>query len=99
MLGIDQAALTENQRPLHRVAQLAYVPRPGVGQELLARLARDSRRRPPSDRWSQLAEEILEQRQDVVPALPQRRQVDREHVQPIVQILAERDRKSTRLNS
>ena len=70
MLGIDQAALTENQRPLHRVAQLAHVPRPGVGQELLARLARDSRRWPPGNRWSQLAQEILEQQRENMAPLP-----------------------------
>src|SRR5207249_3374433 len=28
MLGVDEAPLTENQRPLHRVAQLADVPAP-----------------------------------------------------------------------
>src|SRR2546427_1299677 len=47
MLGIDQAPLTQNQRPLLRVAQLADVPRPPIGQEVLARLPRYPRCRPP----------------------------------------------------
>src|SRR2546428_9744469 len=34
VLGIDQAPPTENQGPLPPVAQLAHVPRPGVGQEI-----------------------------------------------------------------
>src|SRR3989442_11776696 len=47
MLGIEQAPFAQNQRALHGVAELADVPRPRIRQELLPRLARDARRRPP----------------------------------------------------
>ena len=57
---------------------------------MLARLARDPRGRPPEHHRPELLHEVLEQREDVLRAIAQRRQVDREYMQAIIEILAKR---------
>ena len=79
-----------DERAVDDVLELAHVARPVVRSQalegarrvkLLARLV--------APRLLSCGEEVLGQELDVLPALAQRRQVDREHVQPIEQVLAQ----------
>ena len=88
MLGRDQAAFAEDRGAFEDVAQLADVAGPVIFDQPLARVARDAGRRA-SQAAADLAEERFAQRQDVVAAIAERRQVDRKHVQAIEEILAE----------
>ena len=70
-------------------SQLAHVARPVVG-------AQSADARPaamPRTAWPELAaepaEEVLDQERDVLAALAQRRQVDADHVEAVVEVLAE----------
>src|SRR5262245_9349117 len=69
MLHRDQPAVAEDRRALQGVAQLAHVPRPGIGEQRLVPFARNTRRGTAHDR-PDLLQEGLRHRQDVVPPLP-----------------------------
>ena len=80
--------VAENRGPLEDVAQLANVAGPVIVEQQPARITRDAGRRPP-EAAAVFVEERLTQRQHVLFALAQRRQLDREHVEPVEQVLAE----------
>ena len=81
--------VADDDRALDGVLELADVARPVVAHQHV-----DRRRRDPLDVLPVLARELLEEvvgeQQDVRLPLAQRRHEDREHVQPVVEILAER---------
>src|SRR5579862_4020248 len=82
--GTDRLPLVQGDGAFDRVPQLPHVARPVVALEGLhhARTERHAR--------LQLPQHVLRERADVGPALPEGRQRDRQHVQPIEQILAKR---------
>ena len=86
-LVIDPAA-RHDDRPLDGVLQLAHVAGPVVGDQRLHRLLGDPGRRR-GRRVAELRQEVLHQQRDVVLALSQRRHMDGDHVQAVVQVLAE----------
>ena len=80
VLAGDDIVPCQQGRPLHHVAQLAHVARPGVAQQgalgaFIQPLAR--------------GQEVARQRQDVARALRQRRQPQFDPVEPVEQVLAE----------
>ena len=78
----------QNYRALDAVLQLAHVPRPGVGFEVVERGWRQHQQFLVQV-LAELVDEMARQDQHIVAALAQRRNLDREHRQPEVQILAE----------
>ena len=77
-----------DHRPLHQIAQLADVARPGVAlQQLHVVLAIDSMRLP--KRRRELLDEAPHQHGNVLDPLAQRRHANRKDIQPVVQVLAE----------
>src|SRR5438445_728234 len=88
VLDADEPRPAQHHRPLDDVAQLAHVARPVIALELLVRLAGEA-----ADLAVvlpiELLDEALAQQRNVLAALPQRRQVDREDVEPIEEVLAQ----------
>ena len=82
----DRLAAGQQRGALDRVLQLAHVARPRMRAA-----ARRARRR----RARAAVQEVFGQRQDVVAALGQRRQAHLDHVEPVVQILAEACRRGS----
>ena len=75
--------------PLARVLELAHVARPAVARRTRdAPPAKSSGTSMPRSRAKRLKKKSRQQR-DVLAPLAQRRQHDRQHVQPVVQVLAE----------
>ena len=87
VLGLDRAAIGQNERPLDHVLQLADVPRPQVALEHLDRLLGGLHGALGNDRRA--ADEVIHQQRDVALSLAQRRDVHGEHVEPVVEVLAE----------
>ena len=85
---LDELARAEDHRALDHVAQLAHVARPVVLLEDPHRRRIERRHRLVVARV-ELGEERLHQQRQVLLALAQRRQLDGEHVQPVVQVLAQ----------
>src|SRR3984893_6038112 len=87
VLGLDEWSRGENGRALDHVPQLAHVARPGILFEQTHRAMVDAGNRllVPG---VELVDECLDQERQVLPALAQRRKTKREHVQPVIQILA-----------
>src|SRR5262249_22225748 len=77
----------QDRGPLEDIAELAHVARPAVAAKALPRVARDPGWRP-AQAAAVLREKRVRQRQYVIAPLAQRRQPNREDVQPIVQVLA-----------
>ena len=75
----------EHHHALHEIAQLAHVPRPRILHEHLHRVRRDPVERPVVLRRELLDEPAHEER-DVLAPLAQRRQINAEHVQPVVEV-------------
>ena len=88
MLGRDEPPVAENRRPLEDVAQLADVARPVVLNQQAACLTRDPAGRP-AESPRDVGQERLAQRQDVVTPVTQRWQPDREHIEAVIEVLAE----------
>ncbi len=88
MMSGDHAIVAEQDGVLDAVFQLAHVPGPVVGDHHV-----DGRRADPMNRLVHLLgvllDKVIGQQQDVVAALAQRGKPDREHVDPVVQILTE----------
>ena len=88
MLGKDLAAIAENDGPLDAILQLADVPGPWMMHHDLLRFRRDrqalSLQLPAVHR-----EKMLDEQRDVLPAVAKRRDDEREHVQPVIEVLAE----------
>ena len=85
---LERRARGEDDRPLDDVLQLADVARPGVADQGLHDRGRDGLD-PPAHPPGELLGEVADQPRDVVRPLPQRRQHEREDVQPVVEVLAE----------
>ena len=87
-VDVDDVSARKHHRALHDVLKLAHVARPLVGEQAPHRLGGDVR-----DLLAGLTreapQECLHQLGDVVRALAQRRQRDREHVQSVIEVLAE----------
>ena len=79
------AAVGQQRGALDHVLQLAHVAGPGVGAQCVARGAREVRA---------AGEEVLGERQHVVDALGERRQVHLDHVDAVVEVFAERCRRA-----
>ena len=72
-----------------RFLQLAHVPRPRIVDEQLHRVGGDAVEDARSCCWPRVLDEAAHEQRDVVAPLAQRRQVDVQHVEPVVQIRAE----------
>ena len=85
---LDEIAFGQDRRALHDVAELTNVPRPEILLEQVDRFLIHG-----ADRLAvalvELRQEVLGQQRDVLPAIAQRRQLDGEHVQPVIQVLAQ----------
>ncbi len=86
VLGQDDAAGRHHHRALHDVLQLAHVPRPVVTDQAIERVGRDAAL---AELAGVLGQEVLDQQRNVAPPLAQRRQVQGDDVEPIVEVLAE----------
>jgi hypothetical protein len=75
MPGLDGAAFAQDGGALDHVAQLPHVARPVMRHQHVARVARDAGG-PAPDGATEVLDEGVEQRGDVVPPLAQRRQRD-----------------------
>ena len=84
MVDVDRSVAREDRGSLQRVLELPHVAGPGVGAQPDER-GRRQRRLPPGV----TPRETLRQRFDVAGTLAKRRDPDREHVQPVVEIFAE----------
>jgi hypothetical protein len=85
---IDQAALGQHHRAADAVDQLAHIARPVVRHHGLQRAPAEALE-PAAALGRELAEVVLREQADVVAALTQRRHRQRQHVEPVVQVLAE----------
>ena len=86
--NFECSPLREDHRPLDEVGELAHVARPRIVAERLEGLARDHVD-VPVHRTRETLHEKADQRLDVLGALPQRRDADREDVQAVVEVVAE----------
>ena len=78
----------EDDPPFHRVHQFPDVSRPGVAEQTIHRL-----RGEPLDRlavlFGEADEKILGQKRNVLDPLPERRDVERDDIQPVEEVFAE----------
>src|SRR5262245_7085977 len=88
IVGRDHIARRHDHEPLDHVAQLADVAGPVVGQEVAERLARE-RLRPLAVLGAELRDEVAHVGGDIVLARAQGRHLDRDDVEPIVEVFAE----------
>ena len=86
---VHRIAGRQQQHPLHHIAQLAHIPRPPILLQRLNRLARKLFLLP-IILLVQLPREMLRQHANILAPLPQRRQHNRKHKNPVIQILAKR---------
>jgi hypothetical protein len=79
---LEDLRVGEHHGPLDRVLELAHVARPRVVHEQLARVGGE-----PADVRAQarvvLRDEVVDQQVNVLAPLPQRRDRDRQHVDPV----------------
>src|SRR4029453_6686024 len=78
----------EGDRSFDAVLELPHVARPRIGEQPLGRRRRDARDRLPGARGEQL-DEVLRQDEHVAAARAERRQLDMDHVDAEVEVLAE----------
>src|SRR5438094_156913 len=81
LVGRELARGRQEQRSLQGVLELADVPRPGMGPQAGVQVGRE-RRRGQTMLSGELREQRLRDQEQVVPALPQRRQVEHDGAQP-----------------
>ena len=77
----------QNHDALHHVAQLAHIPRPGILAQRPLRAGRQRLGAAPVG-LAELIEKVFRQHGDVLDPLAQRRHEERNHVEPIEQVLA-----------
>ena len=87
-VGRDVTFAQEGEGMLDGVLKFAYVSGPGIGHEGLGRVRRNGGNRRAFGRLQ--ADEVAGERDDVVLALAQRRDVDRDHREAVVEVAAER---------
>src|SRR5262249_22057202 len=88
MVSSDESPVTEEDGPLDRVAQLADVAGPRIGLQPFPGILRDPCHGA-AHALAQLVEEGFGERQDVLSPLAERRNVDLEDVQAVVEVLTE----------
>jgi len=88
MVRLDEHAVAENRGAFERVAQLADVAGPVIGEDGRPCLDREARRRA-AERAADVVEKRLTQQQDIVGAVAEGRQRNVEDLQAIKKILAE----------
>ena len=86
-IDVEHVAGSEDYRPFEDVFKLADVPRPRIIDQPLHRIGRHALERP-SDPLGKFVQQKLHQQRNVFPSLAQRRQMDREDAQAIVEILS-----------
>ena len=86
----DRLRRLERDGPLDHVLELAHVPRPRVALEQLHGLRRDRARTALPISLREALAEVLGEERDVLAPLAQRRGPDRDDVQAVVEVLAER---------
>src|SRR5439155_4824654 len=86
--NLERPPLREDHRALDEVRELPHVPRPRIPAERLEGLAGDHLD-VPIHRAGETLHEETDQRGDVVGSLAQRRDLDREDVQAVVEVVAE----------
>src|SRR5207249_11332223 len=87
--GLDLAtAMTQRHGPFHRVFQFSDVAGKGIAQKHLLRPLREGLH-PLARPYRKALQEVLGQDHDVLFALPQRRQIDRDYAQPIIEVFPE----------
>jgi len=85
---VDHAALAHQERPLEAVLQLAHVARPVVRHQHVDRGGGDAAHVLAVSR-RELLDEVVGQQRNVGAPLAQRGHEDLEHVQPVIEVLAE----------
>src|SRR5688572_4897573 len=88
MLRLDALPCVQEHDPLEEIPELPDVPGPGIGKEHPLRVRLDAREAL-GEGGVELREEVARQREDVFPALPDRRHADRDDLEPVVEVLAE----------
>ncbi len=88
-LGEDQRFVLQHHQPLHHVLELADVARPVVGEQRFLQHQRRPHRRP-AIHGRELQQEELDQLRDLFAPLAQGRNVHFDHLQPVVEVFAER---------
>src|SRR5438128_4930925 len=88
VLGGDHVARRHDDEPLDHVAELAHIAGPVVGQEVPERFGREGLRAL-AVLGAELRDEVAHVGGDIVLAGPQRRDLDRDHVQAVVEVFAE----------
>src|SRR6266853_997842 len=88
ILRRDDVVRAHDHEPLHHVAQLAHVARPVVGEEVGERLDRD-RLGPLAVLGREHGHEVCDEGRQVLLPLTERRHLDRDDVQAVVEILPE----------
>src|SRR3954451_22640230 len=81
----DVRAPADHQRALYGVLQLAYVARPVVAHEHVESLGGDGGHGP-AGRQTELVQERVDEQWNVFAAVAEGRQLDTEHVQPVIEI-------------
>ena len=90
VLDLDRLARAERDRVFQRVLELADVSGPGAGLQHVQRVGRETQR--PARAAADVREEVLGDEGDVLRPLAQRRKVDRDDAQAVVEVLAEAPR-------
>jgi hypothetical protein len=88
VLGPDLSPRVQDHHALDQVPELPHVPGPRVPHEDLHGLCRDAREGPVQPARD-LLHEVLDQNRDVLAAMPERREVDVQDVEPVVEVPAE----------
>src|SRR5258706_4194942 len=88
VLAADVAAVGEDDCALDRVAQLAHVAGPRIVDEVAPGLALEPRGRT-ADGFANLAQERVGELEHVLRAFAQRRQLDLEDAETVIEVLAE----------
>src|ERR1019366_2549442 len=88
ILEPDLPPMGKHHHALHEIPQLAHVPRPRILHQRLHRRRRNSAKLLPV-LVRKLLHEPPHQQDDVLPPLPQWRQINAQHVQPVIQVAPE----------
>ena len=84
----DRILVGQHDGAVEHVAELPHVARPAVGEQLGPGRVGQAQVGP-AVQAAEMIEEEIDQQADVVAAVAQRRQVQLEHAEPVVQVLAE----------
>ncbi len=88
LCGGDQLTAGEDERSLNGILKLADVARPRVRENQIARLSAETRLEL-AHGTAQLTHEVIREEQHIVASFAQRRQMNTEHREPVVEIFTE----------